>query len=133
MWSGSGWLVERRLRQRLCEAQQQSHCGVPTGQKQRGEVVKLARPDPVQSCHPWLGLEVFILGVLSKGMTSSVVLKVALTAGMSRGCVWSHVEDAEATKDWKQQRAELRAIPFCHQKLQRWEALWGRESFSPAP
>lgn len=95
------WLGERRLRQRLLEAQQQSHCGVPRGRRQRGEVVKSARPDPVQSCRPWLGLEVFIPGVLSKGVTSSLVLKVALTAGMSRGCVWSPVEDAEATKGWK--------------------------------
>lgn len=57
------WLGERRLRQRLLEAQQRSHCGVPRGQRQRGEVVKSARPDPVQSCRPWLGLEVFISGV----------------------------------------------------------------------
>lgn len=106
---------------------------MPRGRRQSGEVVKSARPDPVQSCQPWLGLEVFIPGVLSKGVTSSLVFKAALTAGMSRGCVWSHVEDAEVTKDWKWQWAELSAIPFRHQKLPCWAAVWGRESFSPAP
>lgn len=66
------WLGERRLRQRLHGAlMKESHCGVAGGRRQRGEVVKSARPDPAQSCQLWLGLEDFILGVLSKGVTSS--------------------------------------------------------------
>lgn len=34
-------------------------------------MVESARPEPAQSCQPWLGFEDFILGDLSKGVTSS--------------------------------------------------------------